>query len=158
MSKVTIREMENRVIDAQNSIEMIMMQIMTEYREKIINLNREDQLFNQGITTEGATIGTYSWWTEEYFGGREKGKIAGEPYNFEDTGDLFSGFDLEFNQGYLKIFSTDWKAKMWEDQIDKEGIPGNLQGLTSTNQLILNYEFIRPELIQALKRIIYGAS
>ena len=152
----TIREMENRVLEAQNSIEMIMLQILQDYKEKILDLNREDQLYSEGITTEGKVIGTYSWWTEEHFGGREKGKIAGEPYNLDDTGDLFKAFDIEFKDGYLKIFSTDWKAKMWEDQINKKGIVGNLQGLTEKNQLILNYDFIKPELLQKLKRIIYA--
>lgn len=153
----TVREMLNRVSDAQASIEMIMMQIMEEYREKILDLNREKQLYNEGITTEGEIIGTYSWWTEEYFGGREKGKIAGDPYNFEDTGDMFEGFSLEFNDGQLKIFSTDWKADMWEKEIKNRGLKGSLQGLTEENQLILNQEYIRPELLQQLKRIIYGS-
>lgn len=153
---LTIRAMRNRTLEAKNSIEMIMLQILEEYKRDILDLNREDQLFDHGETTEGVVVGYYSEATENEFGGREKGKKAGQHYNFKDTEAMFRGMELEFNDGYLKLFSTDWKGDYWENYLKVKNISGSMFGLNKQNQMILNYEFIKPELIYALKRIING--
>lgn len=147
----TIREMENRVLEARDSIETIMFKILSDYKDEIIYLNQEQ--LSRGENTEGEVVGTYSVNTEQKYGGAELGKFAGDPYNFKWTGDFFRGFDIEFHDGHLEIFSRDSKAEMLED---KYGILGSLTGLNTSNRYILEYEFIKPELLDALKRIIYG--
>lgn len=146
----TIREMLNRTIQAKEGIEPEMMSIVSRLSEKIIDLNRMGQLF-MGLDTKGQLIGRYSKATEEQYGGAAKGKYAGEPYNFEDTGDLFKAFTLDFDNGKLDIFSTDSKVPLL-----KEKYGDNLFGLTFDHQMELNYEILKPELLKFIRRIIYN--
>lgn len=149
----TIREMENRVLEARDSIETIMFQIIADYKDEIIYLNKSQ--LSKGENTEGDVVGTYSVNTEQKYGGAELGKFAGDPYNFQWTGDYFKGFDIEFHDGHLEIFSRDDKAEMLEKQY---GLLGSLTGLNTDNRYILEYEFIKPELLEKLKRIIYNGA
>lgn len=149
----TIREMLNRVASAKQGIEPQMMKIVNDLERKIIELNTTGQLF-QGKNTKGQIIGKYSKATQFDYGGSEKGKIAGQPYNFEDTGDLFKAFTIDFHNGKLDIFSTDSKVPLLKDKYEKDG--GKLFGLTFDHQMELNYEMIKPELLKFIKRIIYN--
>ena len=149
----TIREMENRVLEARDSIPQGMLKIVEQLSDQIIDLNRKKQLF-EGKNTKGDIIGVYSKATEEFYGGREQGKYAGDPYNFKDTGDLFKAFEIDFHDGKLNIFSTDSKVPLLKQKYEKGG--GKLFGLTVEHEEELNYDLIKPELIQFLKRIIYG--
>ena len=144
----TIREMLNRTIQAKEGIEPAMMKIVSDLSEKIIDLNRMGQLF-MGENTKGQIIGRYSEATEKQYGGAAKGKFAGDPYNFEDTGDFFKAFTLDFKNGKLDIFSTDSKVPLLTEKYD------NLFGLNWENEMELNYEIIKPELLKFIKRVLY---
>lgn len=148
----TIREMENRVLEAQSSIEQIMFKIIDDYRSEIIFLNKEQ--LKRGEDTEGNLTGTYSEATEKFYGGAELGKYEGDPYNFQWTGDFFDGFNIEFNDGHLSFFSRDSKTPELEK---KYGYMSSLLGLNTDNRYTLEYEFIKPDLLEQLKRIIYNA-
>lgn len=146
----TIREMLNRVNEAKFGLEHEMERIVQLLSEEILDLNRRDQLF-QGEDTEGNIIGYYSEATENVWGGRYANppKIAGEPYNFQDTGDLFQGFALQFRNGLLVIYSTDSKVPLLEEKYGNR-----LFGLTIENQEKLNYEILKPHLIAFVRRIL----
>ncbi|WP_424493889.1 hypothetical protein [Salinimicrobium sp. GXAS 041] len=148
-----IREMLNRTIQAKQGIEPEMMNIVNRLSEKIIDLNREGQLF-QGKNTAGKIIGVYSKNTETKYGGAEKGKYAGDPYNFEDTGDLFKAFTINFHDGKIDIFSTDSKVPMLKQRYEKG--EGKLFGLTLNHEMELNYEILKPELLKFIKRTLYN--
>lgn len=128
--------------------------IAEKLEEKIIDLNRMQQLF-EGKNTEGQIIGVYSLSTQNDFGGAEKGKIAGEPYNFEDTGNLFKAFEMDFYEGRLEIYSTDSKVPMLKEKYEANRT-GKLFGLTWEHEMELNYEMLKPEILDFIKRIIYG--
>lgn len=145
----TIREMLNRTIRAKEGIEPEMMNIVNRLSEKIIDLNRMGQLF-MGLNTKGQIIGRYSEATENDYGGAEKGKYAGEPYNFEDTGDFFKAFTIDFQNGKLDFFSTDSKVPLLTTKYK------NLFGLTWENEMELNYEILKPELLRFIKRVLYN--
>lgn len=146
----TIREMLNRVNEARFGLEYEMERIVQLLSQEIIDLNRKGQMF-QGEDTEGNIIGYYSRATEESFGGRYANppKIAGEPYNFQDTGDLFEAFTLQFRGGLLVIYSTDSKVPLLEEKYGNR-----LFGLTIENQDKLNYEILKPHLIAFVRRIL----
>lgn len=147
-----ITEMLDRAIEAKNGIEYASERIVKELTAKIIELNTDGQLF-QGLNTKGQIIGRYSKATETQFGGAEKGKYAGDPYNFEDTGDLFKAFSLNYGGGRLDIFSTDSKVPELKKKYEKGG--GKLFGLTIDNQHKLNYEMMKPKLIQFIKQTLH---
>ena len=151
----TIKEMENRLLEAKSRIPSEMELIITRLSDKIVELNKEGQLF-KGENTKGRIVGRYSRTTQEITEGMTgKGypKTAGDPFNFYDTGDLFKAFTIDFQDGKLEIFSTDSKATDLEARYGKSG---SLFGLNIEHQHVLNYDLIKPELLKSLKKIIYG--
>lgn len=147
----TTYQMLERLDEALYRLPSEVEKIADQLSEKIIDLNRMQQLF-EGKNTEGQIIGYYSKATEEAFGGREKGKIAGEPYNFEDTGDLFKAFEMDFEDGKLEIYSTDSKVPILKEKYEHGR--GTLFGLTWEHEMEFNYELLKPEILEFLKRII----
>lgn len=77
-------------------------------------------------------------------------KIAGDPYNFTDTGDFFRGFEIEVSADLTKvlIYSTGTGTG---DKADFFKGYDNIFGLTKNNQLKLNYEIILPDLQKFIK-------
>lgn len=146
----TIREMLNRTLRARDGIEHETARIVNELSTQIIDLNREGQLF-QGRDNTGSIIGTYSKATEEVFGGRYANppKLEGQPYNFQDTGSFFRAFDLQFRNGLLVIYSTDKKVPLLKEKYGK-----NLFGLTIEHQEELNYDIIKPPLVEFIRRTL----
>jgi hypothetical protein len=77
-------------------------------------------------------------------------KVAGNPYNFNDTGNFFSGFYIEVSNDLTKVIidstgtGTGQKADFFKGY-------NNIFGLTNQNQYILNYEIILPELQKFIK-------
>lgn len=57
-----------------------------QVKDIILNLIRNDQLFNEGIDENEEIIGTYSFYTQILSDGRKK---QGEPYNLKDTGEFY---------------------------------------------------------------------
>ena len=55
-----------------------------EFKNKILDWIRQDQLFKQGIDEDGDIIGTYSEFTEMI----NPSKVAGTPYTLFDTGEF----------------------------------------------------------------------
>tara|TARA_R110000803_G_scaffold101732_1_gene169722 strand:- start:73 stop:597 length:525 start_codon:yes stop_codon:yes gene_type:complete len=110
MAFEAIKQLTNRVAKLDEG------QILKAYvsnkkiQEFILNLNRVDQLFVDGIQSDGnpltsgsvtgqTTPGVYSKYTEKInqgksfsFGGQSKGKIAGERYFLYNEGEFFSTF------------------------------------------------------------------
>lgn len=148
----TITQMLDRAIQAKEGIEYATEGIVKQLAEQIIDLNRMGQLF-QGLNTKGQIIGKYSKNTEKRYGGAAKGKYAGDPYNFEDTGDLFKAFSLDYNNGRLDIFSTDSKVDLLKDKYDTAD--AKLFGLTWEHEMELNYEMLKPKLIQFIKQTLH---
>lgn len=143
----TIRGMLRKAIEAKQGIEPMTLRIVSDNKELILDLNRETQLAF-GTDTKGNLIGTYSRATEQDYGGAEKGKFEGEPYNFQDEGDFFKGFNLEYNNGRLRIFSTDSKTPLLTAKYK------NLIGLVPENEFTVNYEIIKPHLVKYIKQTL----
>jgi hypothetical protein len=65
----------------------------------IINLNRENQLFLEGVGVDGNIVATYSFNTEQMskgISGKGFPKNAGEPFNFYSTGEMYNSFSITF--------------------------------------------------------------
>lgn len=146
----TIRGFLKNSKQALNSLDSDVETAIKIIESQLLDLNREDQLF-EGIGTDGKIIGRYSKATQELSQGRSGigfPKDAGQPFNFYDTGGVFKGFGYRFKNGdKLELFSTDSKMPELEAKYGKKII-----GLTSENQQKFNYELLLPVLREFIKR------
>jgi len=118
--------------------------IINKNAEKIIDLNRDDQLYDLGINSDGTLLKHYSPTTILFK--RQEGK----PYNrttLFDTGDFYRGFKIKINYPTFSIYSTDEKSSMLQDKYGN-----NIFGLIVENQRKVNYEIIQPELDVFIKK------
>ena len=114
----------------------------------IIDLNQLQLSNNQNIF--GASLGVYSEKTQkiaEQESTREP-KIAGRPYNFQWTGELFDGMYLIFTDNTADIFSKDPKAAFIEDKY------GDIFGLTDNHRIELVTEKVIPLLTEMIWKLV----
>ena len=130
--------------------------IRNDIKRIIINLNRINQL-TKGLNSEGETIGVYSVVTDITsentvftFEGNRYEKIAGEPYNFVDTGDFFKSFQVQVDGDGFVIVADDNKEN--ETLTDKYG--ENILGLTRESLNELGQKII-PLLIDKTRKEIF---
>lgn len=101
----------------------------------ILDLNRMDQLFDQGIRSDGTLIGLYSPATEAISGGKKK---AGTHYTMKDTGEFFRSFRVVPSKTFFEIVADGDKGD--ENLFDKYG--KDLLGLTPESRDKLAEELI----------------
>ena len=142
---VTVFDYMQKVVRAKNDLPKKTIEIVNRNKSKILDLNRESQLFEKGIDSDGKSLLAYTSLTIRYK------KQKGEVYNrttLLDTGDFYKGFDLLIRNNVISIYSKDSKQS---DLVDKYG---NIFGLIKDNQMILNYEILLPELQIYLKGVL----
>lgn len=113
--------------------------IINNKAEEIIDLNRDNQLYDLGIDSD-ADLLTPQYSNTTILFKRQEGK----PYNrvtLFDTGDFYRGFRIKLNYPNFSIYSTDEKSSMLQDKYGS-----NIFGLITENQRKVNYEIIKPEL------------
>lgn len=145
--------MARTVFDYMQAVQMVINAIPKETErivsvnsEKIIDLNRDNQLYDKGIDSDGGLLRAYSPATVLFK------RQQGRPYNrttLFDTGDFYRGFRLKINYPTISIYSTDEKST---DLMDKYGT--NIFGLITENQKKVNYEIIQPELNAYIKKYL----
>lgn len=108
----TIVEFQKRLqkLDSDTSLELILFVEIKRHEKVFIEANKLQLSF--GKDNKGEIIGTYTEATENWDRGYtpRKPKIAGEPYNFEDTGRFFDGFELLVDGKEAQFWSTDEKT------------------------------------------------
>ena len=117
--------------------------IVLESKERILDLIREDQLFDKGIDGKEVKLQAYKPFTIAVKRGR------GEPTDrttLFDTGSFYKGFDLLFTDQYsIGVFSRDVKTP---DLVEKYG--SDIFTFTVENNKIINEEIITKGLIEWL--------
>jgi hypothetical protein len=93
----------------------------------ILEMNRFDQLFQQGIDSKGDLIGVYSYTTELLSGGLKK---AGDHYTLEDTGHFFESFKIMTGKDFFEIIANPIKPDA--NLFDKYG--ADIVGLTEESK------------------------
>ncbi len=111
----------------------------------IINLIRQDQLFDRGVNADNEVIGTYSLTTEILSGGRKR---AGDNYNFFDTGNVFRSFTSQLASDTFRVFPTDSKVSML-----KREYGNNIFDFTEVNKNMIHPLYIEPYMIRFFNRI-----
>lgn len=69
------------------------------FKNYILDLIRNDQLFSQGIDEDGDIIGYYSEWTEMM----NPDKKAGTPYTLKDTGEFYKSMIIYIYDNLIEI-------------------------------------------------------
>jgi len=83
-----------------------------EVKKLIIKLNKIEQLFKKGEDADNKVLGVYGEWAEfvnetRTIEGVSKKKIAGEPYNFYDSGFFFRSFNVRVYKDGFTITAND---------------------------------------------------
>ena len=121
--------------------------IIYKKEHEILDLNREDQLFNNGVLPNGMFSNSYKRTTQGFTRGypKEKGRL----FNFFNTGEMFNAFDMNTDGFELEIINNDPKVSLVSALAG-----GNIIGLTIENQRKLNYEIILPEILEYVNKYI----
>jgi len=138
-----------------------------QFQSIILNLNRVDQLFLDGIQSDGnpltsnnSTPGVYSNLTQFLndgvtfsFAGESKQKIEGEPYFLFSDGDFYSTFVIRLGNDYFEIDADPIR----DDTNIFEEFGREILGLTDENTQLL-IDFMRSELIDKIQQEITKAA
>ena len=130
---------------------LFIQQIIWDNEAYIVDLNAQDQLFEQGINRLGVDIMDYAPYSPYTIAIKEQ---KGQPTNrvtLRDTGEFESSFFLEVGARQFEIKASDWKT---EELVKKYG--RQIMGLTEENIKRLIWEYIYPDLLKKAKDVIYG--
>lgn len=121
--------------------------IMYKKEDIILDLNREDQLFNKGVLPDGMFSNSYKRTTQGFTRGypKEKSKL----FNFFDTGEMFKDFKMNTDGFELEIINNNPKVSLVSALAG-----GDIIGLTAENQRKLNYDIIYPEILEYINRYL----
>lgn len=116
--------------------------------KKILDWIRYDQLFNQGIDSDGDLLGTYSYLTQILSGGRKK---WGDHYTLYDTGDFYRGMFVVVLKDSLVVDSDEAVKEDGTNLFYKYG--DNIVGLTDENMAKL-IEVLRDKYITFARKVL----
>ena len=151
MKKIT--DLRKRVADFNEALTSgrIIQNIIWDNEAYIVDLNAEEQLFEQGINRLGVEISDYAPYSPVTIAIKEE---KGQPTNrvtLRDTGDFEASFFLEVGDKQFEIKASDFKT---EDLIKKYG--RQILGLTNENIAKLIWQYVYPDLLTKAKKTIYG--
>lgn len=120
------------------------------FKRWILDLVRQDQLFDKGVDEDDDIIGTYSEATEMM----NPSKIAGTHYTLFDSGDFYKSFVIRVGKRIFEIDAdtSDMDGENWwvQNNITKNAI----LGLTDENKTKLSIEVKRRFIIEARKILL----
>lgn len=148
-----ITDLRNRVANFNEALTSgrLIQNIIWDNEAYIVDLNAEEQLYEQGINRLGVEIADYAPYSPVTIAIKE---AKGQPTNrvtLRDEGDFESSFFLEVGDKQFEIKASDFKT---EDLTRKYG--RQILGLTDENIAILIWQYIYPDLINEAKTQIYG--
>lgn len=148
-----INDLLNRVVEFNNGLTSgeYIRQAVEDNEEFIVELNSEDQLYEEGINSLGVFIADYAPYSDVT---KQIKAQKGQPYNrvtLRDTGDFERSFYLHITNEQFKIDASDMKRRELMLSYGDE-----IMGLTEENKFVVAWEFIFPALMQERKRLIYG--
>lgn len=140
----TIKEIKDKVDLARKGIEQETARIILQFEQQILDLIRENQLYEKGIDGDGKELKPYANYTIGYK------KIKGQKYSnttLEDTGAFYRSFQTDYGSFQLEIFATDSKVGKIEEKYGK-----NVIKLTDNSEQELSEKYIRPNLVKYFKQ------
>lgn len=151
MKKIT--DLLKRVADFNEALTSgrLIQNIIWENEAYIVDMNAEEQLFEQGINRLGVEISDYAPYSPVTIQIKEAKRQPTNRVTLRDEGDFESSFFLEVGDKQFEIKASDFKT---EDLIKKYG--RQILGLTDENIAILIWQYIYPDLMNEVKKQIYG--
>lgn len=143
---MTITELKNKVGIAAKGIEPETARIILKFEQQILDIVRENQLYDKGIDGKGKALQPYAAYTVAY-----KRSVGQKTSNttLEDSGNFYRSFQTDYGSFELEIFATDAKTP---DIVKKYG--NNLFEMTPQSLNTLSETIIRPNLIKYLEKIL----
>lgn len=124
--------------------------IIENHDYEIIEMNTQDQLYEQGITATGVSIMDYAPYSEYTI---ELKAQKGDPYDrvtLRDEGDFHRSFYLDIDNEKFTFDAEDWKTRellrLYGDEI---------MGLTQHNIEELEKNIILPDLMEQAKKDLF---
>ena len=120
----------------------------------ILNLNREGQLFAEGVGVDGEVVGRYTFATQvlsQGLSGKGFPKNVGDPYNFYSSGGMYNSFSVRVESDGF-VINADTQDLIEDNRnisSDKE-----ILGLTDESKEKLVKE-ITPLLIEQLRKEMF---
>ena len=148
-----ITDLLDRVVKVNEDLTSgkMIQKIIQENEAAIIDMNAQEQLFESGENSLGVPIASYAPYKPITI---EIKKLKGQPTNrvtLRDEGDFESSLYLVITDKQLEIKASDWKT---EELVEKYG--SSILGLTKENIASLTWDYIYPELMDTLKKELYG--
>lgn len=148
-----ITDLRDRVVKVNEDLTSgkMIQKIIQENEAAIIDMNAQEQLFESGENSLGVSIASYAPYSPITI---EIKKLKGQPTNrvtLRDEGDFESSFYLVISDKQFEIKASDWKT---EELVEKYG--SSILGLTKENIASLTWDYIYPELMDTLKKELYG--
>lgn len=148
-----ITDLRDRVVKVNEDLTSgkMIQRIIQEHEAEIIDMNAQEQLFESGENSLGISISTYAPYSPITV---EIKQMKGQPTNrvtLRDEGDFESSFYLVISDNQFEIKASDWKT---EELVKKYG--SSILGLTRENISSLRWDYIYPELMDTLKKELYG--
>lgn len=140
----TITEIREKVDLAKNGIEQETAKIIIKFEKEILDLIRENQLYDKGVDGKDKPLKPYTRFTVGYK------KIKGQKYSnttLEDTGSFYKSFQTDYGSFILEVFATDRKLPKLEKKYGKNIIKFNLDSKEK-----LSSEIIRPNLVNYFRK------
>lgn len=148
-----ITSLANRVKAFNDVLEdgSLMSDIVREFEPEICEMNTENQLFEKGVTATGISIDTYAPYSAKTIEIKTVKNQPTDRVTLRDEGDFHRDFYLEITNQYFYISSRDSKAEKLAEKYGED-----IFGLTDENAELLTHEYIKPELLEKAREIIFG--
>jgi hypothetical protein len=119
-----------------------------DFRKLIIDLNTIDQLYNEGIDSQGKSLGDYSAYTKSLK--QQKGQRT-DHITLKDTGEFYNSFRIVFTGNALQIIANPIKDDtnlFREYGIDIVGLTEDSMSVVTTKALQLIKPYIKQQLLK----------
>lgn len=143
--------MRDGVRSFQNEMSLIISKIVVSNEAYIVDMNAEEQLYEQGVNNLGIKISDYQPYTPftvsiKHLKNQPSGRVT-----LRDTGDFHSSFYVQIGNEQFEIKASDSKTT---ELIQKYG--RQILGLTSQNISELIWQYIFPDLCLERNNYFYG--
>lgn len=146
-----LQQLKNRLVEVNNQLTsgLLIRNAVSENEAYILDLNTEEQLYEEGINRLGVKIADYEPYSEMTIQIKME---KGQPYDrvtLRDEGDFQDSFYMDVGNSSFEIKAGDVKT---EQLIAKYG--RQVLGLTNENLQKIITEYIYPDVLGVVKRIL----
>lgn len=131
------------------NMEKLAFQSVMDHKEEAIDLNTQEQLFEQGIDSKGRDLGEYTPFTVEIK--KQKGQKT-DFITLKDEGDFYDGFYVKSRKFPVIFGSKDSKTNKIVQRFGTD-----VFGLTKSSVKELNEEYVREDIQEKFKKNISEA-